>query len=135
MRKLFGNTIERLDKKGVDDLTNKDGVVMVIVILLLYATIITPLFLLISKISIPIIITTLLVGSSLLFIYLMEQDNDNDNLMFFIGFIFISLMILTMAITLRIVPYRGDDEMLLRKHKLKRITRKTKFKKIQFWKS
>jgi hypothetical protein len=134
IKSFLEKIVNRLEKKGVDDLTERDTQIGAAILLLQYTFLIIILFLLPIKLLTSIILTCIVLLSSGLFIFLMEKDHYNDKLMFVIGIIFIPIVLISLILTVKIVPYRGDDLMMLRKSKLKIITRKTKLKKLKFWK-
>jgi len=75
-------------------------------------------------------------AGSLLYLLNKVNNDTNDNLKFILFFCFHHIMIflLSFYLTLKIMPYRGHDPMKLRRVKLKKLIRKSKFNKLKFWK-
>lgn len=73
-------------------------------------------------------------GFSMSLIFNENTSNLNTKTTLIIAFQHILVFILSCYLSYKIMPYRGDDQMKLRKVKLKRLIRKSRWDKLKFWK-
>ena len=126
--------LEHLEKKGTDNLTENDKSIGIVVFIILYSILFGVIFL-INNLLTSIIISSIIIIMLLSFIYFMHKDdNKYYTIAGVVGIIPIIIFWLSLLITLKIIPYRGDNLMLQRKSKIKILIRKTKINKLKFWK-
>lgn len=129
--------ISKLEKRGLDDITDKEERWSVVLIILLNILLLILLFFLIpfKIISIPIVSVLFLL--SLFFIlantYVPWEDLFSDKIILIFGIITIPISLLVYSLIVKVIPYRGDNKMLIRKYKLKTLRKKVYIKKLKFW--
>ena len=70
---------------------------------------------------------------SLLFLVIEITTQKENKIAFIVAFHHIIMFIFSFYIAYRILPYRGEDTMILRNIKLKRVIRKTRMERLKFW--
>ena len=133
---LLENILDKFEKKGLNGYNNKDKLLNIKILSLLLIICVVSLTIIFNWIVSCIIFGYFII--SMLFIFLVVRNDIKSrfifNISFIIGIIPFLFLILSLWITLIIIPYRGNDLYKLRIYKLKRLKRKSYFNKIKIWK-
>jgi len=128
---------KKLESRGAKEMTIRDrkatlylGIVTELIIITLIMTFVGIMWLKLA-ISIYLLITLIIT------MIIIETDKIDPPDFLFVAIVTIHLFffILSIWLIIEITPYRGDNPMKLRKEKLRKLIRKSKFEKLKFWKN
>jgi len=126
---------KKLESRGAKEMTIKDRNAVLWVGCGIELILITILMIFIGIVWLKLTISLYLLITLLTTIVIIEKDIDAPDFMFLIIVpIHLIFFLSSIALVIAATPYRGKNEMKIRKHKLKRLIRKSKFDKLKFWK-
>lgn len=131
------NLMDNLEKIGFKNITKSDRNLSICLICFFYIIVFTLPFLIFDKSYIPLfLISGMLLSFVVFFISIFISGKSFDNVLLFTGILslIIPIMIISIWITIKITPYRGNNPLMLRTHKIKYLIRKSKYNKLKFWK-
>lgn len=133
--KQFDKYCDKLEKLGVNDITEKESNLGICILIFLHILIYGILILFIPKLFISIPLVVFLILLACVYFYLSEKDDyGNDDKVLYTGIYSIPLSVIVLTIILKLSPYRGNDPMMIRKYKLRTLKRKMIRNKLKFWK-
>ena len=130
--------IDRLEKLGIDHFTKKEEVWSFIIMGILHLVLFAILFFVIPLKAISIPLISIIFVMSIVFFWLDYKDDygdlEDEKFMIICSLLLIPIALITYFTMLKVLPYRGKDQNLIRRRKLKMLIRKAKINKLKFWK-
>jgi len=138
LRKKLDLYIDRLEKLGIDDLTKWEGIWSYIIMGIIHLVLFAILFFVIPLKAISIPLISIIFVMSIVYIWLDYKDDygdlEDEKFMMICSLLLIPIALITYFTLLKILPYRGKNQNMIRRRKLKMLIRKAKINKLKFWK-